>query len=179
MDISKILKRGAAALLVVAALLLCVKVIRRTFFPGISLTGEHHHARIGARLEVDDIDWSESEQTYVLALNKTCAFCKVSAPLYRRLVEESAQREGVRVIALLPHPVGESVQYLDGLGIKASEVRDVRFDSLGIMNTPTIMLVNKAGIVTNMWVGRIPKNSEDTLFKRMPEVVQKSAGLQP
>lgn len=179
MNISKILKRVAVTLLVAVALLLCVKVIRRTFFPGISLTGEHHHARIGSRLKVEGVDWSQSEQTYVLALNKDCVFCKVSAPLYRRLVEESARREGVRVIALLPHSVGENEKYLDGLGVKPSEVRGVRFESLGIMNTPTIMLVNRAGVVTNMWVGRIPKNSEETVFKRMPEVAQKSEGPRP
>lgn len=174
MNISKVLKRGAVTLLVAVALLLCVKVVRRTFFPGMSLTGEHRHARIGARLEVEGVDWSKGEQTYVLALNKDCVFCKVSAPLYRRLVEESARREGVRVIAVLPHSAGENAEYLGGLGIRPAEVRDVRFEALGITNTPTIMLVNRSGVVTHMWVGRIPKNSEETVFRRMPEVAQKT-----
>lgn len=177
MKFSPTLKRAAVAFIVAAGLLLCVKVVRRTFFPGMSLTGEHRHVRIGARLAVEGVDWSKSEQTYVLALNKTCAFCKVSAPLYRRLVAESAEREAVRVIALLPHPVGESTEYLDGMGVKPAEVQDVEFDSLGITHTPTIMLVNKGGVVTKMWVGRIPKKDEETVFEQMQGAARKSAGL--
>jgi hypothetical protein len=65
-----------------------------------------------------------------------------------------------RLIAVLPQSVDAGRKYMADLGIAVDEVRQAPPSSLGVRGTPTLILVNKDGVVTISWVGRLKPEKE-------------------
>ena len=118
------------------------------------------------------VDWAKNRRTLVLALSTTCHFCTESAPFFRRLGEEKE----VKTVAALPQSVSEGKKYLAGESVHVDEVRQVSLNGLGIMATPTLLLVNEAGVVTDVWVGKLQPDQENEVLSAMEK---KIAGISP
>ena len=66
---------------------------------------------------------------------------------------------GLKTVAVLPQPVVESEQFLSGEGVHVDQVKQVAMGGIGVMGTPTMILVNSAGVVTKVWSGKVkPEN---------------------
>lgn len=104
-----------------------------------------------------DIDWKQDKQTLILAISSSCHFCSESGAFYKRLVED---RKGTRLIAAFPQPVQEGQDYLKQLGVAVDEVRNLDFSAIGVQGTPTLLLVDSAGVVKNSWVGKLSSEQE-------------------
>jgi hypothetical protein len=118
----------------------------------------------GAKLSLRDVDWSQSDQTLVLALSNSCHFCSESGPFYQRLAQSKG---GTRLIAVLPQPVEDGQKYLDKLHVPVSEVRQLTLSDLGVEGTPTLLLVDKSGTVKNVWVGRLQIEQEAAVLEAL------------
>jgi hypothetical protein len=103
------------------------------------------------------VDWAKNHRTLVMAISTTCHYCKDSVPFYHTLTTAGAN---VKIIAVLPQPVAEGQQYLTNGGARVDDVKQVPLNSLGITGTPTLMLINDAGVVTDMWVGKLQPDQE-------------------
>ncbi|HEX8890091.1 MAG TPA: hypothetical protein VF779_13120 [Pyrinomonadaceae bacterium] len=123
---------------------------------------------IGAKINLQDIDWSKNKQTLVLALSNSCHFCSESAPFYQRLVKERGSN--IRLVAVLPQPVTEGEDYLNSLGVSVDEVKQASLASISVRGTPTLMLVNAEGVVVSQWVGRLPADQEAEVLSRIQSV---------
>ena len=121
---------------------------------------------VGTKPQLSGVNWSEHKQTLLLVLQKDCRFCTESAPFYWRLWQEVAASKEARIIAVLPQTVAEGQEYLRSLNVPISDVRQTTPSSLGVRGTPTILLVNQAGVVTDAWRGKLPAEKElDVLVK--------------
>jgi thioredoxin-related protein len=119
---------------------------------------------IGSRVDLRDVNWQKNGRTLVLALSTSCHFCSESADFYRRLAKAGERGSATHLIAVLPQEENQGRRYLDGLGVKVDEVRQVSFDSLGIAGTPTLLLVNGDGDVIKSWVGKLPGEEENEVL---------------
>jgi len=153
------------AIIVIAASLLITLV--RMSLPWGRHPDQVEPMKAGARLVLPAVAWSATQQTLVLVLSTECHFCTESAPFYRRLVQDLASREGTRVIAVLPQSVDQGREYLRGLGVSIGEVQQVNLSSLGLQGTPTLMLVDGMGTVTDLWIGKLMRREERELFHRL------------
>jgi thioredoxin-related protein len=108
----------------------------------------------GTRLSLSGVDWSQSDRTLLLALSTTCRFCAESAPLYQRLQQDKPKN--VRLLAVLPQSIDDSQKYLTKLGLNVPEVAQAPLISIGVRATPTLILIDKNGIVNKSWVGKLP-----------------------
>jgi len=108
-------------------------------------------------------EWSGSHSSLVLVLSRTCHFCSDSAPFYRRLVAE-AHGTGSRLMAILPQPIDEGRHYLRELDVEVEDVRRAVPAAIGVRGTPTLILVNNAGVVQKVWRGRLPPAKEDEVM---------------
>lgn len=118
------------------------------------------------QLSVPDVKWSEQPKTLIIALQASCHFCNESAPFYKRLIE-SAKGKNVKLVAVLPADVGESRAHLDKLGLADLEVKEASLDSIKVDGTPTLILVDDKGEVTNSWVGKLPPNKEIEVISKL------------
>jgi hypothetical protein len=117
-----------------------------------------------AKLSALDIDWKQSKQTLLLAISSSCHFCTDSAPFYRRLTQN---RGGTRIVAVLPQSTQEGQEYLKRLGVSIGEVRQLGLDRVGVRGTPTLLLVDEAGVVTKSWVGQLSPDQEKEVLSRL------------
>lgn len=107
----------------------------------------------GTKISLPGIDWSKSTRTVVLALSTTCHFCSESAPFYQKLQQQKPN--GVRLVAVFPQSVENSRNYLNKLGVSVSDVVQSSLSSVGVSGTPTLLLINNEGSVTDSWVGKL------------------------
>jgi thiol-disulfide isomerase/thioredoxin len=121
----------------------------------------------GTRLSVPGVSWGDSNQTVVLALSDKCHYCSESAPFYQRLARDLANRKDVRLVAVFPQDVDASKKYLDGLGVPVGQVVQASLDSLQVRGTPTLVIVDKNGNVTQSWVGKLDSTRESQVLDRI------------
>jgi thioredoxin-related protein len=122
---------------------------------------------VGKAISLPDTNWKRSDQTLVLVLSTGCHFCTESASFYKELVQKRAKQENTRLVAVLPQPVDAGSKYLSNLGIAVDDVRQLAPNSLGVRGTPTLLLVNKEGVVTNAWLGKLPPTKEAEVLSRL------------
>lgn len=107
----------------------------------------------GTRITLPGIDWRKSSRTLLLVLSTNCRFCTESAPFYVKLQDQKSS--DVRIVAVLPQPIADAKTYLDKLGVRVSEVAQSDLRSVGVSGTPTVLMINKEGVVTDSWVGKL------------------------
>jgi thioredoxin-related protein len=151
--------------IILVAIALVVVLAKRYVFTGP--TSESPQPNIGAKLSVPGIDWSKNNKNLVLLLSDSCKYCTESAPFYQRLVQERAQRQTFHLIATFPQPVSEGRKYLNGLGVGIDDVVEVSPRAIRIRGTPTLLLVNSAGVVTDEWLGKLPPEKETEVLSRL------------
>src|ERR1017187_6206610 len=80
-------------------------------------------AAVGTNLkdQLPGVDWSRNGRTLVLAISTHCHFCTESAPFFGRLKEEAGR--SVKIVALMPEPVGEGASYLKAKGVSVDQIK--------------------------------------------------------
>lgn len=118
----------------------------------------------GVKLSMPGVDWSESNQTILLALSNKCHFCSESAPFYQRLTRELAQRKDVRLVAVFPQETEEAKRYLSDLAVPIADVRQGELASIGVRGTPTLIIVDRTGTIKQSWTGRLSAERESEVL---------------
>jgi thioredoxin-related protein len=149
------------AIIVLAVIVVAIALRNYVFTPRASVELPQ-----GTQLALPDVRWNERSPTLVMVLSKDCQFCSASAPFYRRLLDETA-RLRIPVIAALPSEPRASHEYLDRLGIRVGEVRNVSPRSLGVAATPTLVLVDAEGAVARSWVGQLRGADEAEVLRSL------------
>jgi len=156
--------------IIIVAVLLCGVLVKRYLLTGDqSFNDRNAVLRIaaGTKVSLPEVDWAKNNRTLLLVLSKDCHFCSESAPFYQRLVRDLEGKDGIRLVAVLPQDVSEGRKYLDGLGVSINEVKQSNLESLGVSGTPTLIMVNSEGAVTDSWVGKLPPDKESEVLGRL------------
>jgi hypothetical protein len=169
----KIETAADAATIVVAALLSAV-LVKTYLLPASGQagfrTGPPAAAReidVGTNLQerISGVNWRKNGRTLVLAISTRCHFCKDSTAFYRK-VQERAE-PGLKVLAVLPQPLSEAEQFLATERLHPDQVKQATLGEIGVQGTPTMLLVNKAGIVIKKWVGRVRPEEEQEIISAL------------
>lgn len=115
---------------------------------------------VGTTLSLGNVHWSPSKDTVVLAISTECRFCNASSGFYRQLTSRCG-RAGVRTIAVMPQPVAQARSYLSARDISVDEVSQENLPKIGVYATPTLLAVDRKGVVRKEWVGELTKGTED------------------
>jgi hypothetical protein len=122
---------------------------------------------IGEKISLPDADWKKNQRTLVLALQIGCHFCSESSSFYQSLIQERARFGNIQFMAVLPQTVEESKDYLNRLGVAVDDVRQSSLGQIGVLGTPTLLLVNGAGVVTEAWDGKLQPEQEKCVLARL------------
>lgn len=136
------------------AILLVAVLAKGYFLPGARqqppVVSEVREATL-LKDRISGVDWSRNGRTLILPISTQCHFCKESTPFYRRLRAEIGR--GLQTVVLLPQPVAAAETYLKEEGLQADQVQEVPLGKVGIRGTPTMLLVDSKGVVSNVWRG--------------------------
>jgi len=155
--------------IILVAISLVVVLAKRFIFSGSNhnQSPDTTQSNVGTRVSLPDVDWSKSNKNLLLVLSESCKYCTESAPFYQRLVQERTRRDTFRLIAVLPQPVTDGRKYLNGLGVSIDDVQQLPPGAIRIKGTPTLLLINSAGVVTDEWVGKLPSEKEAEVTSRL------------
>ncbi len=156
-----------AIILVAVALLI---TLANRYFAGSSTVARapaDSQLVVGTAVSLPGVDWSKGDKTLVMALSTTCHYCAESSSFYQRLATEKLTRSGVRLIAIMPQTLDESRGYLSEKDIVVDEVFQTGPEALSVKATPTLILVDRNGLVTNTWVGKLSPEEEIKVFNKV------------
>jgi rhodanese-related sulfurtransferase len=149
------------AILGVAIMLFVFTLVWRYIEEGSFIEGTV--SKDGKRISLSGIQFSEHEQTVLLALDKDCRFCKQEAPFYRQLASEAGAR-GTRLVVVFQHNLKAGREYLSAEHIEASDLVRVHLNSIGVEATPTLMVLNREGLAIGKWSGSLSQPLHEYLL---------------
>ncbi|HEX9960310.1 MAG TPA: hypothetical protein VGB00_05230 [Pyrinomonadaceae bacterium] len=164
--VSQKVELTANILIIVVAVLLVGVIVQKYFFGSTSNQPTRVQPTVGSKINVPEVDLSAQPKTLVLVLQKDCKYCTESAAFYKRL-QENTQNKNVKLIAVLPGKIEESTAYLNKLGINNLEVKQSSLDNLQTSGTPTLILTNNKGEITNFWLGQLPADKEEEVISQL------------
>ena len=145
--------------------ILCVCILIGVIGVKKFLLNDPHNAvdmpRKGSRIEIGGVNWGRADRTLVLALSTHCQFCNDSADFYRRLTPV-ATSAGVPVVAVFPQSIEEARTHWTGLNLPLAGVDFAQTSTgrLPISGTPTLIMVDRKGVVLRAWAGIQPASGE-------------------
>lgn len=154
----------ANVMTVVVSLLLSVVLVKQFLLPSRARRAAGPETAVGTNMSrsLPGVDWQRNGRTLILAISTRCHFCTDSAPFFKRIDNE--RPKDVRLLAVLPQAVEESRKYLDGEGVHVDEVRQAALQSIGVAGTPTLLLVDAAGKVADVWRGKLQPDDEEKVI---------------
>lgn len=157
----------ANVLISVIAVLLMGVFIQKYFF-GTTPVNQKPRVQpvIGSKLNVSDVNFSSQPKTLVLALQPGCRFCSESAFFYKRIIE-TTQNKNVKILAISPTSIEEGRAYLNGLGLNNLEMKRTSLDHIQVSGTPTLILTNEKGEITDYWIGKLAPDKETEVINKL------------
>lgn len=153
--------------IIAVALVICVALVKRFLLKAPLTQSDVPGVAAGTKVTLPDVDWGRNGRTLLLVLSTGCKFCSASAPFYQHLVSNVGSQRGLKLIAVLPQNVEQGGEYLKSLNVMIDDVRQASPTALGARATPTLILVNDAGLVTDSWVGQLSPDKEAEVFARL------------
>lgn len=94
------------------------------------------------------VDYGRQSSTLLLFLNSSCRFCTQSMPLYQTLSKNKNKRSPT-LVAVSVEALEDTRAYLETYNVRVDEIV-VHTTSVP---TPTLLLVDEAGVIRRRWVG--------------------------
>ena len=153
--------------IIVVAILLGFTLMKSYFWPDSKGAASRSPVNmVGRKLSLPDVDWAKNGRTLVMVLQSKCRYCTESAPFYRELLKKQAAQPNLKLLAVLPDSIDESKAYLASLGVTIDEVRQSSLGSIGVEGTPTLLMVDQSGVVTDAWIGRLDNAGQTEVISR-------------
>jgi hypothetical protein len=115
---------------------------------------------VGSTFALEGVDWEKNQRTLFIALKPGCPFCASSAAFYRSLSSGFNPQRKPHLVALVPEETPNANDYPKELAIVVDEIRQTSMAKAKIAGTPTLVLVNSAGVVEKVWPGKLSSSQE-------------------
>lgn len=119
----------------------------------------------GKTVPLDAVNWKNNGATLILYLSTTCRYCNESISFYQRLKKERPE-DAPKVVAVFSQAEDEAMKYLDSNKLIVDGLVNGSLRSIGVTGTPTLLLVDENGVVTDSWRGKLsPEKEKEVLAK--------------
>jgi rhodanese-related sulfurtransferase/peroxiredoxin len=123
--------------------------------------------RRGDIVRFPGVNWSAA-RTVVLVVSTTCQACNASTPFYKELAAlATPDLEVVTVAPEAPDTVGA---WLRAKGVSLTRIYQASdLTSLGFHMTPTLLIVDRAGRVTDIMIKKLQRSDERRVLDRLEQ----------
>jgi len=168
MSVDRILERATNLAIVLSAIAF-VTIVAKGWTAGTSgSTGAPRYA-VGQKLEQLDarVSFSAAPKTVLVFTNSNCQYCLASIPFYKRLIARRDEAQSsVPIIAIAKQSQELLNDFLTTNGLKVDRAVELTDPSKFVMNiTPSILVVDSKGVITSLWIGKIPSTEEEKVLK--------------
>ena len=169
-------RRSFDALMIVAAAVIAVRLVSAHRADNTVSTEKNTAAEefeippatwVGRPMSFEGVNWSKHPEHVVVLLWTTCPSCVSHLPFYQEISQRARSGKfGFIVLAL--DPLSEMRSWLSSNNIEPEAVVRVDHPSkAGLMTTPTLLLVNSFGTVTDMWVSGMNRDVQLAWLDRL------------
>jgi hypothetical protein len=116
---------------------------------------------------LEGVSYAAADRSLILFVSSSCHFCTESMPFYDTLVRtRNARKANVALIALSREAPADLQAYLGAHGVALDRALSTagRTD-LKFFGTPTLVLLNRAGAVQQVWVGALRPDAERQVLR--------------
>lgn len=106
----------------------------------------------------------QSAKSLILITSSTCHFCAESMPFYRRL-SAHLRSHGTRIVGVSWEPQEANSAYLASNGVVIDGAVSAGQAGIEVVGTPTLILVNRNGIVLKAWSGKLDELAERDVLR--------------
>lgn len=122
--------------------------------------------RPGATVPFRTVNWRANGQTLLVAVGPDCADCGRNAAFFRKLIDESVIR-GHTVVVLAEPPAERASALMAGLELEPKNLFVVPFEQLQLKSVPSLILVDAAGTVVDVWHGAFDASRQADVLAAM------------
>jgi rhodanese-related sulfurtransferase len=163
-----IFRRSIDAVLVLGVILTIWRAVGNDSGPTNPSTTPPVRVELGTRLTLPDVDWRLSTQHVILAIRSTCPACEASAGFYRELSERLRSSSSAPLIVVTRERRDVIQPWLNRHSIRARQVlASADLSQVGIVITPTILLADNTGAVTDILVGGFSSELQEAFYARL------------
>lgn len=148
----------------IAILVVAIIIVRNLVWPNAP-EQEPQGPAVGSTISLAGVKWDEGA-TLVLVLQKGCRFCEESSDFYRKLHDERSGSRP-RMIAPVPGDKSDIANYLAQQGVVVDEILNPSLSDINVPFTPTLLLVDRSGKVSDVWVGKLVSTKEAEVSRRL------------
>jgi hypothetical protein len=149
----------------VAILVVAIIVVRNLIWARWQPKQQSVGPIVGAKVSLPGIKWDDGA-TLILVLQKGCIYCEASSAFYRRLRDQRAGSQP-RMVAVVPGDKSEIARYLSEQGVFVDDIVNVSLADIHVSFTPTLLLIDRSGKASDVWIGKLDARKEMEVTQRM------------
>lgn len=131
--------------------------------------------QVGSPANVRELKLKAQKKTVLLFLRSGCQYCTNSAGFYKRLMSRRSMiGEPYDVLALFSQDDKNADTYLQKIGLSSIENNRIDYKNLAIEGTPTLAIVDGAGVVSDVWRGYLRVSQRMEVYKALGFVTQEN-----
>lgn len=117
---------------------------------------------------VGGIDYNEAPRTLIIMMSTKCRFCVASLPFYERMMDEKNYgKESIHIVAAFPNSPDEVKEFVVEKQFSVETVAGLDLAEVGLLFTPTLILVDKSGKILKSWAGQLTPDGEKNVFEAL------------
>jgi hypothetical protein len=118
-----------------------------------------------------DVDFSKHNKTLILGLQEGCEFCEASMPLYERIISERNRlMADTHVVVVAPKRNDHIDVYLKDKGVAPDQIVYIEPNSsLHLKVTPTLLVVDRRGVIVETKAGFLAEGVSDQFVKSVTQ----------
>lgn len=149
------LERTTHVLLSIVCVAGLAAIARQQLFPRVPTRARPD--LLGKRLAIPGLDLPKnSGLALVVAARSDCHFCEESLPFYHEVDRRrKIGRTPIPLFFVTTEPVERLRTFVEGADISPDGIVSVDFKAMGITGTPTLAVVDSAGIIKRAFYGRL------------------------
>jgi hypothetical protein len=126
--------------------------------------------------DLEQLRLGSAKLSAVVVLSNTCHFCVESADFYRRLAALEGRAGGhFQALFLGTRGPEDADRFVSAQGLDRSRTRPLPPDlQARVPGTPTLLLVDGRGRVTQSWMGKLNHNQEEEVLAVVSRAIQGS-----
>ena len=122
--------------------------------------------RGGSFPQLSTKNYADYSRTLLIVLNTDCEYCRTGLPFYERLIDAGrAAHEPVHIVWVFPNDVSDVKTYLGKNQLDLDMVTNISLAKLRVGSTPSLILLNEKGVVSDFWLGRLSPDQESRVIK--------------
>jgi hypothetical protein len=114
-----------------------------------------------------NLDYNTAQRTLLIAMTARCDSCNESIPFYKRLMTARDKGAEMRIVAVFPDKKDEVDTFIRRNELIMDTIDEADLKSINVSATPTIILVDTNGRISNFWIGKLSESDEQEVLNTL------------